>query len=40
MPNKRIHSEKIKLRRFALQLYFTGDARSYVKARTVLKIGD
>ena len=24
--NNRIHSEKLKLRRFALQLYFSGDA--------------
>ena len=25
-PNKRIHSDKIKLRRYALQLNFSGDA--------------
>ncbi len=28
--NKRIHSDKIKLRRFAMQLYFAGDAKRYV----------
>lgn len=28
-PNKRMHSDKMKLRRFALQLYFAGDAKRY-----------
>ena len=28
-PNNRMHSDKINLRRFALQLYFSGDARRY-----------
>lgn len=27
--NKRMHTDKIKLRRFALQLYFSGDAKRY-----------
>jgi hypothetical protein len=30
-PNKRMHTEKIKLRRFALQLYFPGDAGRYAQ---------
>jgi hypothetical protein len=30
--NKRIHSDKIKLRRFAPHLYFTGDARRWERA--------
>jgi len=29
MPNKRIHADKIKLRRFAMQFYFAGDARRW-----------
>jgi hypothetical protein len=28
-PNKRIHTDKIKLRRVALHLYFPGDAGRY-----------
>jgi len=28
--NKRMHSDKTKLRRFAMQLGFTGDARRYI----------
>jgi len=31
MPNKRMHSDKIKLRRFAMQLYFSGDAKRYTQ---------
>jgi len=30
MPNKRIHVNKTKLRRFAMQLYFSGDAKRYI----------
>jgi len=30
MPNKRMRSDKKKLRRFALQLYFSGDAKRFV----------
>jgi len=29
MSIKCIHSDKIKLRRFAMQLYFAGDAKRY-----------
>jgi len=29
MYNNHIHSDKIKLRRFALHLYFAGDVRRY-----------
>jgi hypothetical protein len=29
-PNKNMHSDKIKLRRFAMQLYFAGDVKRYV----------
>ena len=29
IANKRLHSDKIKLRRFALQLYFSGEAKRY-----------
>jgi len=28
--NKNMHSDKIKLRRFAIQLYFAGDVRRYI----------
>jgi len=28
-PNKNMHSDKIKLRRFAMQLYFAGDVKRY-----------
>ncbi len=28
--NKRMHSDKTKLRRYAIQLYFSGDAKRYV----------
>lgn len=28
--NKRLHSDKIKLRRYAMQLYFSGEAKRYV----------
>ncbi|CAC9495371.1 hypothetical protein [uncultured Gammaproteobacteria bacterium] len=28
-PNKRIHSDKTKLRHFALRLYFSSDVRRY-----------
>jgi len=30
IPNNRINSDKIKLRRFALHLYFAGDVGRYI----------
>ncbi len=34
MYNNHIHSDKIKLRRFALQLYFSGDVKRYKQKLT------
>ena len=36
--NKRIHTDKIKLRRSAMQLYFTGDAWRYVTGCKLIKL--
>jgi hypothetical protein len=35
--NKNIHSDKIKLRRFAMQLYFPGDVKRYVSKEPIAR---
>ena len=37
-PNKNMHSDKIKLRRFAMQLYFAGDVKRTTQLRD--RLGD
>ncbi len=33
MPNKNMHSDKIKLRSFLTTLYFAGDVKRYISRR-------
>jgi hypothetical protein len=40
MPNKNMHSDEIKPRRFAMQLYFAGDVRRYVSNNKGGQIGN